>query len=98
MSPAKVLAAANVLGQLRLLHAVECRHGLGDVDVLRSRAKDAERVQAKRLALLVTLAHVAEPLLVRPVPVQVDTEAGCRARDLDQLRGEGKSQRACSQA
>lgn len=59
-------------------------------------------MQAKRFALLVALAHVAEPLLVRPVPVEVDTKTGCRARDLISCQGGGegkeKSRRSHSQA
>ena len=85
-----MLAAANVLRQLRLFHAVERRHRLREVDVLRSRAEDAERVQAKRLALLVALAHVAEPFLVRPVPVEVETETGCRTRDFQSAEERGQ--------
>lgn len=80
VNPAGVTSRiGNSLGQLGLLHAVERRHRLRKIDVFRSRAKDAERVQAKWLVLLVALAHVAKPLFVRPVPVKVNAETGCKS-------------------
>lgn len=68
----------DALLELGRLEAVEGREGRLELEVARRRrAEDAVRVQVEPGARLVALAQVAQPLVVRPLPVEVDAVARC---------------------